>query len=249
MGRAAEKLIRIELVDDHAMVRCGLRLLLERDCRYIVVGEAGTTDDAVAAAGREQPDLILLELDLGPDSGLECLRRLRQVAPTARVLVLTGIRNAEMHLQAIRLGAVGVLTKDQAPELLMKAIERVHAGETWLDRTTIATLLAELAHGVKPKPPDPARSQIETLTSREREVVALIAQGLRNKQIGERLHISEPTVRHHLTAVFAKLGVPDRLGLVVHAFRLGLNTLPDTGPGTMGVSAQTTPQKLSSPPR
>ncbi len=204
------------------MVRCGLRLVLERDPHFKVVAESGCCEQAIDAAGREQPDVILLDLDLGRESGLECLPLLRRAAPASRVLVLTGITDAEVHLQAVRLGAVGVLTKDQAADSLMKAVERVHVGETWLDRTTTATLLAELAHGIRQKVPDPSQRRIDTLTRREREVLALIAQGLRNRQIGTALHISEPTVRHHLTAIFCKLGVTDRLALVVYAFQRGL---------------------------
>ena len=215
--------IRIELIDDHVVVRSGLRLLIEGHHRMIVVSEAGSAADAVTFAARDQPDLILLDLDLGRDNGLDCLPRLREAAPDARVLVLTGIRDTDVHRKAIRSGASGVLLKDQAPELLLRAIERVSAGESWLDRTTTANLLAELAGGAKSPPLDPAQQKIRSLTKREREIIALIAKGLHNKDIGQHLHISEPTVRHHLTSIFAKLEVPDRLGLMVFAFRHELN--------------------------
>lgn len=210
--------IRIALVDDHVVVRSGLRLLIESRSGWSVVAESSGTDEAVSAASREQPDVILLDLDLGAGSGLDCLPRLREVAPAARVLILTGLRDTELHQQAVRLGAAGVVAKDKAADLLLKAIERVHAGETWLDRMTTASLLAELASG-KAKPRDPEAARIETLTPREREVVSLIATGLRNKQIADRLHISEATVRHHLTSIFSKLEVSDRVGLTIYAFR------------------------------
>lgn len=210
--------IRIALVDDHVVVRSGLRLLIESRSGWSVVAESSGTDEAVSAASREQPDVILLDLDLGAGSGLDCLPRLREVAPAARVLILTGLRDTELHQQAVRLGAAGVVAKDKAADLLLKAIERVHAGETWLDRMTTASLLAELASG-KAKPRDPEAARIETLTPREREVVSLIATGLRNKQIADRLHISEATVRHHLTSIFSKLEVSDRVGLAIYAFR------------------------------
>ena len=214
--------VRIELVDDHAVVRAGLRLLVETRHGWTVVAEAANTADAVAAAEREQPDIILLDLDLGPDRGLDCLPRLRHAAPAARVLILTGIRDSELHLQAVRLGAVGVVAKDTAAESLLKAIECVHAGETWLDRITTASLLSELAQGQRPKPPTADEARVSSLTAREREIVALVAEGLRNKESAERLRISEATVRHHLTSIFAKLAVTDRLGLAVYAFRHGL---------------------------
>jgi len=185
----------------------------------MVVAEAGTAADAVAAAGREQPDVILLDLDLGSDKGLECLPRLKQAAPNARVLILTGLRDTEVHQQAVRLGASGVILKDKAAESLLKAIECIHAGEPWLDRLMTANLLAELSRGVKPNPPDPHQIKIESLSSREREVTTLVTEGLHNKEIADRLHISEATVRHHLTSIYAKLQVSDRLGLTIYAFK------------------------------
>ena len=214
--------IRIELVDDHALVRSGLRLLIERHEGFTVVAEAGTAAEAVAAAGREHPDVILLDLDLGRDNGLDCLSRLRETAPNARILVLTGLPAPEAHQQAGRLGAFGVLTKDKAAESVTKAIERVHAGEIWLDRTLTANLLTELANGARPKRPSPEALKLASLTGRERDVIAALLDGLHNKAIAERLHLSESTVRHHLTSIFEKLHVTDRLSLTIYAFRHGL---------------------------
>jgi DNA-binding NarL/FixJ family response regulator len=187
-----------------------------------VVAEAGTAADAIAAAARERPDVILLEPDLGPEDGLECIRHLRNAAPASRLLVVTGIRDSHVHRQAIRLGAAGVLVKDRGPELLIRAIERVHAGESWLERTTTASLLAELADSLSPGEFSPLAMTISQLTDRERDVIALIAEGLRNRQIAERLNVSEATVRHHLTSIFAKLHVTDRVTLTIFAIRHGL---------------------------
>ena len=214
--------IRIELVDDHALVRSGLRLLIERHEGFTVVAEAGTAAEAVAAAGREHPDVILLDLDLGRDNGLDCLSRLRETAPNARILVLTGLQDPEAHQQAVRLGAFGVLTKDKAAESVTKAIERVHAGEIWLDRTLTANLLTELANGARPKRPSPEALKLASLTGRERDVIAALLDGLHNKAIAERLHLSESTVRHHLTSIFDKLHVTDLLSQTIYAFRHGL---------------------------
>jgi len=211
--------IRIELVDDHAVVRSGLRLIVESRAGWIVVAEAGTAREAVAAAEREQPDVILLDLDLGADKGLECLPLLRQAAPNARILILTGLRDSEVHQQAVRLGATGVILKDTAADYLLRAIECVNAGESWLDRLTTAHLLAELAGNPKPQRADPQQAKVASLSDREREVIALVTTGLRNRDIAERLHISEATVRHHLTAIFAKLEVSDRLGLTIYALQ------------------------------
>jgi two-component system nitrate/nitrite response regulator NarL len=209
----------IELVDDHAIVRSGLRLLIESHLGWTVVAEAGSALDAIAAAAREQPDIILLDLCLGEDDGLDCLQRLRQAAPHARVLILTALSDPEVHAQAARLGAAGILGKDNPADSLLNAIERVHAGEMWFDQRTTASLLGELAS--RSKAPDPNELKIQSLTKREREVIALVTEGLRNKQIATRLRISEATVRHHLTSIFAKLEVADRLGLTIYAFRHG----------------------------
>jgi DNA-binding NarL/FixJ family response regulator len=138
--------------------------------------------------------------------------------PDARILVLTGLRDPAAHQQAVRLGAIGVLAKERAPESLLHAVERVYAGESWLDRSTTATLLAELAGENKSKP-DPDEARIASLSPREREVIDLILQGLRNKDIAKRMFISEATVRHHLTSIFEKLHVSDRLGLTIYAFK------------------------------
>ena len=226
MPTATAPPIRVLLVDDHAVVRTGLRLLIESRPGLQVVGEAATRPAALTAAAREHPDLILLDLDLGGSSGLDFLPELLAAAPAARVLILTGLRDAEVHRRAVRLGAMGVVVKDKAAEVLLQAIEKVHAGEVWLERTMMAATLRELTRRGTATPHDPEAAKIATLTAREREVIALVGTGLKNRQIAQRLFISETTVRHHLTAVFAKLGVADRLELVIYAYRHGLATAP-----------------------
>jgi DNA-binding NarL/FixJ family response regulator len=218
--------IRILLVDDHAVVRAGLRMLIESRPGLTVVGEAATTHDAVATAEREQPDLILLDLDLGGDNGLDILPELFATAKQARVLLLTGVRDPEEHHRAIRLGAMGVVLKEKAADDLLKAIEKVHAGEVWLDGALMARVLGRALVGGDQAATNPESAKITSLTEREREVIALICEGLQNKLIGERLFISETTVRHHLTSIFDKLGVTNRLELVIYAYRHGLAKLP-----------------------
>lgn len=220
----APQQIRIVLIEDHAVMRMGLRMLLESMPGLLVVGEAATGVEAMALVASEQPDLILLDLDLGPERGVDLLPNLLAKAQGARVLILTGLRSADEHRQAIRGGAMGLVLKEQAPEVLLKAIEKVYAGEVWLDRSTLATILSEMtterfgANSVED-------ARIITLTEREREVIALICEGLKNKQIGDRLSISETTVRHHLTSIFAKLGVDSRLELVIFTQRHNLTRL------------------------
>src|SRR5262245_19128884 len=124
--------IHVLLIEDHAVVRAGLRLLLESRPGLVVVGEAANHADALALTAREQPDIILLDLALGGESGLDLLPRLLAAAGGVRVLILTGVGDVEEHRQAIRRGAMGLVLKEQAPEVLLKAIEKVHAGEIWL---------------------------------------------------------------------------------------------------------------------
>jgi two-component system, NarL family, nitrate/nitrite response regulator NarL len=216
--------IRVVLIEDHMVVRAGLRLLIESRRGLVVVGEATNHADALSLVAREQPDIILLDLDLGPESGLDLLPRLL-AAGRGRVLILTGVRDVKEHRQAIREGAMGLVLKEQAPEVLLKAIEKVHAGEVWLDRAMLASLLSEMV-GIGTKPANVEAARIATLTEREREVIALVGEGLKNKQIGDRLSITETTVRHHLTSIFAKLGVESRLEMVIFAHRHGLTKWP-----------------------
>jgi DNA-binding NarL/FixJ family response regulator len=219
-------MIRVLLVDDHAVVRAGLRMLIESQPGLSVVGEAAKRADALAIAAREHPNIILLDLDLGGDSGLDLLPDLLTTATQSRVILLTGMRDPQAHHRAVLLGAMGVVLKEQAAEVVVKAIEKVHAGEVWLDRSMTARVLAEMSRTRTAKETDPEAIKIASLTEREREVIPLIGEGLKNKQIGDRLCISEATVRHHLTSIFSKLGVSDRLELVIYVYRYGLAKPP-----------------------
>jgi DNA-binding NarL/FixJ family response regulator len=222
---ASEDSIRVLLVEDHAVVRAGLRMLIESWPRVVVVGEAGDRADALRLVAEQQPNIILLDLDLGADSGLDFLPQLLDRAPAAHVLLLTGVDDPEQHHRAVRLGALGVVRKDQAASVLLKAIERVHAGEAWLDRTMVARVLSDLARPPEPAP-NPEAARIASLTDRECQVIQLICEGLPNKGIADRLAISEATVRHHLTAIFSKLGLTSRLELVIYAYQHDLAKPP-----------------------
>jgi len=215
--------IKVLIVDDHAVVRAGLRMLIDQDPGMKVIGVAGNRAEALAAAAGDQPDVIILDIVLGDEDGLSFLPELLQVARRARVLVLTGLRGSDSQRQAMRAGAMGVVLKEHAAEVLIKAIEKVHSGEVWLDRLTTGRVLQEIS---EEKQSDPNKDKIATLTEREREVVHLVGEGLKNKQIAARLFISETTVTHHLSSVFSKLEVSDRLELIIFAFRHGLAKLP-----------------------
>jgi DNA-binding NarL/FixJ family response regulator len=217
MSDTAQPQLRILLVDHHLVMRAGLRLLIESQPQMEVVGMASNRQEALELASSEAPTLILLELELGDERGVTFLPELREAATNARILVLTGSKDTEEYHQAIKLGAVGVVLKDQKPEVLIKAIEKVHAGEIWVDRATMGNVLSEMTRR-KPDELDPAKEKIKSLTDREHQVIALIAEGLKNKQIAKRLFISETTVTHHLSSIFSKLEVSDRLELLIFAF-------------------------------
>jgi DNA-binding NarL/FixJ family response regulator len=218
--------IRILLVEDHGIVRAGLRMLIENWPGQTVVGEAADRAAALALAQTTQPDIILLDIYLRDESGLGMLPDLLRVAPRARVLVLTAVQDPVQHRQAVRLGAMGIVLKEQAASTLAEAITQVYAGAAWLDPRLVGTILHERAYPPAPRAPDadPVPARIALLTDRERAVVACVGEGLPNRQIAARLTISETTVAHHLTAIFSKLAVTSRLELVVLAYRHGLVT-------------------------
>jgi two-component system nitrate/nitrite response regulator NarL len=218
--------IRVLIVDDHAVMRAGLRLLLQSQPELTLVGEAATCTEALETIVRTQPDIVLLDLDLGGENAVDSIPTLLAAAPGARLIILTGLRAPDLHRRAVRLGAKGLVLKEQAPEVLLQAITKVHRGEVWIERTMMAQVLDEMIRPPAASQPDPEMARIATLTARERTIIALIGEGLRNRQIAERLYMSETTVSHHLTAIFAKLGVADRLELVVYAYRHGLVELP-----------------------
>ena len=219
----SQRPITIMIVDDHVVIRSGLRMLIEHDQRMQVVAQAGNRIEALERAVSTRPDVIILDLVLGDDDGLAFLPELCQASPTSRVLVLTGVQNPDSHRRAIRRGAMGIVLKEHAAEQLLKAIMKVHEGEVWIERSMMGSMIQELN---KPTHVDPELSKIESLTDREREVIALVGEGLKNKQVGERLFISETTVTHHLSSVFSKLEVSDRLELIIYAFRHGLAKIP-----------------------
>ena len=218
--------IRILIIDDQLVVREGLRMLIENHPGIKVVAMASTPSEALEIIAREPCDLIILDLELGGYSVLSFIPQLREAAKTARVLVLTGSRDSETHQKAAQLGAMGVVLKENAADVLLKAIEKVYRGEAWLDRITLGNLLWQMSNRDKDSL-DPRARKISTLTERERQVIALIAEGLKNRQIAERLFISPTTVTHHLSSIYSKLGVSDRLELVIYAFANKLAKMPE----------------------
>jgi DNA-binding NarL/FixJ family response regulator len=203
------------IVEDHPVVREGIRMLVEAAGGVRVVGAAQSASAALRDLGEWRPEVVLLDLDLGDEDGLEWLPRILAAAPGARVLILTALRDEGREEAALHGGARGFVHKDASADVLVRAIRAVAAGELWFDPAVLRASPAEPSAA-------PAPSGRAALTTREREVVSLVVEGLRNEEIARRLGINEKTVRNHLTAVFAKMGVSGRLELVVLAYRQGM---------------------------
>ncbi len=218
------KPIRLVIIDKHTLVRLGLRMLVESFPQFQVVGDASPCTDALAMINQQQPDIILFEIGADQANDLALIPQLREAGKNARVLLLAEDSNVEVHHQAAQLGAMGVVLKEQSPEVLVKAITKVHAGEVWFDRTTIANVLTQMTRG---RETDPHAEKIASLSPREREIIMLVGAGLKNQHIADKLGLSETTVRHHLTSIFAKLDVTDRLELIIYAYQHKLARLPD----------------------
>lgn len=218
--------IQLLLIDNYQMVRQGLRTLIEQQPTLKVVGEAGSYNEALECLAEAEAHVILLDIDLGDESGLDLIVDLRNEAPAANIIVLTGVNDPTQHHQAVMLGAIGLVLKTQTFETLVQAIEHVHLGQAWLDSALVANVVGELARARGAPAVDPEIVKIATLTERERTVIKLVCEGLQNRAIAQRLALSETTVRHHLTSIFTKLEVEHRLELLIYAFRNGLAPLP-----------------------
>jgi DNA-binding NarL/FixJ family response regulator len=208
------KSVRILLADDHPIFRDGLRKLLETQADFEVVGEASDGVEAVKMARELDPDVLLLDLAMPRRPGLGALQDLADLTSRIRVILLTAGIEKPQILEALHRGARGVVTKESATELLLKCIRTVMAGEYWVGRESVADLVRFLRAPEAGRSDDPARFR---LTPREIEVVGAIVAGDTNRDIARRLSISEDTVKHHLTNIFDKLGVSNRLELALFA--------------------------------
>jgi NarL family two-component system response regulator LiaR len=216
--------IRILLVDDHAVVREGLRAFLALQDGFEIVGEAADGEEALERATELEPDVILMDLVMPKLDGVSAMRELRQRgsrAARAKVIVLTSFLDDDRLLPALEAGAAGYLLKNSQPAELARAIRAAQAGEAIIDPTAAARLVSALSRS---DPGRPKATPFEQLTAREREVLALIAQGRANKRIALELGISEKTVKNHVGHVLAKLGVTDRTQAAVLAVQEDLLT-------------------------
>ena len=215
--------IRILIADDHAVVRYGLQALLTSEPSLEVIGEAADGVSAVAQAQALQPDVLLLDLRMPGKEGVQVIEEVKQSAPGVRILVLTSFVDDEHLFPALRAGASGYLLKESSPTELIQGIRDVAAGKSPLDPVIARRVLQELT-----QPPAPPAA--EALTDRETEVLGLVAQGRSNKSIAAELHLSERTVRSHVSSILAKLHLSSRTEAALYALRTGLARLDERTP-------------------
>jgi DNA-binding NarL/FixJ family response regulator len=221
--------IRILIADDQELVRTGLRLVLQAYEDLDVVGEAGDGREALQAAERLRPDVVLMDIRMPHLNGIEAMAQLNAAAiePPPKVLMLTTFDLDEYVFGALRAGAAGFLLKDASRDRLVEAIRVIYAGDALLSPSITRRLIQDFANRTDPL--DPPEGAIAALTPREREALALVARGLSNQEIGQRLFVTEATVKSHVSSVLAKLGLRDRVQAVVFAYEHGLVVAGSSG--------------------
>ena len=215
--------VRVLVVDDHAIVRKGIRALLATEQSIQVVGEAANGSEAVALAQSLRPDVILMDIVMPEMDGLEAIRRITEQQPEIRILVLTSFAGVDMVLPAIKAGALGYLLKDSGPQELVQAIQQVHRGNSSLHPAIARKLLQEISE------PSSSGPDVGSLTEREVTVLKLVAQGFSNRDIANELTVSEATVRTHVSHILAKLDLSSRTQAALYALRRGIVSLYDEG--------------------
>lgn len=221
MEKTNAQVIRVLVADDHAIVRRGLCALLATEPDIEVVGEAQDGREAIAQARRHRPDVILMDLVMPGTDGLAAIRSIRAEQPEVRILVLTSFSGDDKVFPAVKAGALGYVLKDSGPEELVHAIQQVYRGESWLHPAIARKLLREFC---EPAEQAPSKSP---LTKRETEVLQLVAVGQSNREISDRLTISEATVRTHVSNILTKLSLSSRTQATLYALREGLASLDD----------------------
>ena len=210
--------IRVLVADDQSMVRAGFRMLLSGEEDIEVVAEARDGREAVDKAARFDPTVVLMDIRMPELDGLEATRRIIAANDSARILILTTFGLDEYIYEALTAGASGFVLKDDPPEQLIAAVRTVAAGEALLSPTITKRVIEQFARISRPAPP----KELDELTARERDILRLIAAGLSNAEIGERLYIGETTVKTHVTHILQKLGLRDRVQAVVLAHETGM---------------------------
>jgi two-component system nitrate/nitrite response regulator NarL len=199
-----------------------LRLLIDSRDDMTVVGDAGNINEGIDLVAKIKPDIVLLELSLLKQTDMNTIRGIKEASDQVRLILLSDEGDSAVIQEAVKNGVMGLVNKKQPPSILFKALEKVNAGEVWLERSLIASILSHLSGNHSSVSMDPEEESISQLSEREKQVIGLIAQGLKNKNISNHLCITENTVRHHLTSIYRKLGVSDRLELLVFAHRYDL---------------------------
>src|SRR5438552_1888029 len=226
MTQVSERPIRVLLVDDHAVVRKGLRALLDRESSIEVTAEAEDGEAAVRAADRFHPDVILMDLEMPGIGGIEATRRIADMHPDTRIVVLTSHASEEDVFPALKAGAFGYLLKHSAPEDVLQAIRQAYRGETVLHPAIARMVLQELHRVPQPK----QAATADPLSEPELQVLRLIAQGMSNQEIANVLVVGEATVRSHVSAILRKLQLASRTQAALYALRQGLATLDEEPP-------------------
>jgi len=206
--------IRVFVVDDHLIFRESLIAVIGLQKDMQAVGHAGSVAEAKPLIAKSQPDIVLLDLRLSAQNGLDLLREVPNLHPTAKVIAVTGAEAEDEGVDAIRSGARGYLVKQTSTELFLKCIRKVHAGEIWLNGKMTEAVISAFGS----QQPGSKIDGKNELSRREMEVIELVIQGYKNKDIAQKLFISEKTVKNHLSAIFNKLGVTDRLELTLYVF-------------------------------
>jgi len=216
MNPPASTPIRVVIADDHVLVRQGIRAFLETHADLAIVGEAEDADGAVALCAKHHPDVALVDLVM-PGGGIEATRSIRATSPSTQVVLLTSFEDAQQIVAAVQAGALSCLLKDVDADSLADAIRQAARGEAVLHPRVAGHLMEELRHGSTP-----GAQLLQTLSQREHEVLGLLAEGLSNQLIAERLGIGEKTVKTHVSNILAKLGVDDRTQAAVFAWKAGV---------------------------
>lgn len=215
------EMIRLLLVDDQRLMRDGLRILLELESDFEVIGEAEDGAQALESYQQFSPDVVLMDIRMPVMDGVEATRRLRESDPNSKVIILTTFDDNEYIFEGLRAGALGYLLKDVSGDELADAIRKVAAGGSMIEPSVARKVIAEFAR-LAPATPEAVEDLIEPLSEREIEILKLVSQGLTNKEIAAKLYLAEGTVKNYVTSILQKIGVRDRTQAAIRARELGL---------------------------
>jgi two-component system, NarL family, response regulator DegU len=223
-NKVKDSQIKVLLVESSLIPRAGLRLIMEEDGFIKVIAETDTLNETKALIGGKKPDVIVYSPRQDYHEAQKHILELRLLFPAVRILYLVNHENQSVLLEAVKSGVSGIVNYNQSPEIFVMAIKQVAGGAIWIDKTLMAQALDEYINTKESELKEYEKQKIESLTPREKQLIGQIGNGLRNKEIADKLRISEATVRHHLSSVFSKLEVKDRLGLVIYAYNHDLIT-------------------------